>query len=715
MPISRNSGAIYAGTKPASFALRNGLATALLLLLPAVLPTRCAAVEADVVVAPSGNDSALGTAAAPFATLRRAQQAVREINRREPGRTRPIVVSLRGGTYRLVEPITFAPEDSGTPQVPVVYQAAAGERPLISGGVPITGWQVDAQGRWHVELSEVKAGRWSFTQLFVGDQRRFRPRLPRNGYYQIAGKLPPSERAEGKGFDRFVFKGDDKGDDVSPHWADLNDVEVLAMHKWKMSRLRIASVDAKEHIVNLLGHTGQAEAWTEFTPGNRYLVENVKEALGEPGQWYLDRPTGVLTYIPLPGEKPETTTVIAPRAAELVRFAGRADDGQWVQFIELSGLDFAHANWETPRTGQSFDQAEANLGGAISAAGARRLRVADCVVRQVGAYAIDLGAACQDNVIENCELVDLGAGGVKIGTTLMPAQQNAEALATLRNVVRNCTIAYGGRMHPAAVGVWIGHASQNTIEHNEIFDFYYTGVSVGWSWGYGPSPAHHNRISYNLIHTLGQRVLSDMAGVYTLGISPGTEVDHNRVYDVDAYDYGGWGLYCDEGSSGIRVYDNIVYRTKDGGFHQHYGKSNTIENNIFAFARLQQLSRGKPEDHLAFNFRKNIVLWNCQHEPMHGAWSRGLTTANNLYWNMAGPVRLAGKSLEDRQKLDGQDQGSIVADPLFVAPEKDDFTLRQDSPASKIGFQPISSDPPAGRQTTTRRTTGLPPVPRAFP
>src|SRR5207249_2572840 len=151
--------------------------------------------------------------------------------------------------------------------------------------------------RWRLHLPEVEAGRWSFCQLYVDGQRRYRPCLPKEGYYHIAEALPPSEQSAGKGADRFRFTAGE----IHGNWRDLQDVEVLAFQNWTMARLRIASVDEANREVQFTGHTAGTDSWAALPTGNRYLVENVAEALERPGEFYLDRKSGELTYIPLPG------------------------------------------------------------------------------------------------------------------------------------------------------------------------------------------------------------------------------------------------------------------------------------------------------------------------------------------------------------------------------------------------------------------------------
>jgi parallel beta-helix repeat protein len=188
-------------------------------------------------------------------------------------------------------------------------------------------------------------------------------------------------------------------------------------------------------------------------------------------------------------------------------------------------------------------------------------------------------------------------------------------------------------------------------------------------------------------------MLSDMGGIYTLGPQPGTVLRGNWIHDVSSFTYGGWGLYTDEGSTGILLENNLVYHCKSAGFHQHYGKENVLRNNIFAFNREHELMRTREEDHLSFTFTNNIVYFD--HGDLLGSnWSNDhFKMDSNVYYDTrlaAHPetLKFSGATLEQwRQR--GHDQHSLLADPLFAAPEHLDFGLRPDSPALKLGFHPL--------------------------
>ena len=182
-----------------------------------------------------------------------------------------------------------------------------------------------------------------------------------------------------------------------------------------------------------------------------------------------------------------------------------------------------------------------------------------------------------------------------------------------------------------------------------------------------------------------------MGGIYTLGVQPGTIIRNNIIHDVSAFTYGGWGIYPDEGSSNILIENNIVYNCKSAGFHQHYGRDNIVRNNIFAFNRENQIMRTKAEPHNSFTMEDNIVYFD-QGKLLGTNWSgNGFKLNDNVYWDTRGKdIAFAGRPFAAWQ-AQGEDQQSVIADPLFENASRFDFRLKADSPAIKMGFKPIDT------------------------
>ena len=654
------------------------------------LGSASAAPRADFFVAPGGDDAWSGALPAPnaegtdgpFATIPRAQQAVRgRVAKAEAG---AVTVMLRGGTYRIAEPITFTPDDSGSQACPVTYAAYPGEAPTLSGGVPITGWRERGGGVWVTDVPGVTEGDVYFRQLWVNGRRAVRARTPNDGYLRTAGPPPGIENPhDNRGNPEAAIGFTYNPGDLQP-WPNLGDVNIITYQSWTAPLSWIESLDEEVHAVRFTAPVNWPLGWWERQ--QRYHVENYLAALDAPGEWYLDRSTGLLHYIPLPVEEMNRIEVVAPVVDELLRIEGDLEGGRFVEHLTFRGLSFQHADWPEAGKAKADGQAAHWLGAAVFARGARNCVFDGCEVARVGTHGVWLEQGCSDNRIERCHVHDLGAGGVRIGHMASPKN---DAYVSDRNVVDNCFIHDGGHVFRAGCGVWIGRSSYNTVSHCDISDFRYTGISIGWSWGYAESSAHHNTAEFNHIHHIGFGVLSDMGGIYHLGRAPGTVLRCNHIHDVESYFYGGWGLYTDEGSTGVLMERNLVYNTKTGGFHQHYGQDNVVRNNIFAFAREGQLQRTRVEEHRSFTFERNIVYWSVG-PLLHGNWSGDQYDMDyNLYW-CTNPEMLIfdGGTFEDWQAR-GHDEHSRLASPGFANPGRCNFTLRPDSPAFDLGIVSI--------------------------
>lgn len=619
----------------------------------------------------------------PFATIVGARNAVRKLRKRRKTQM-PARILIRGGEYHLKKPVTFTSEDSGSTKSPITYTAYPGEKPLISGGHQIRKWtetKIAGKKMWVTTAPGAREKNPELRELFVNGNRRRRARLPKKGFYKIAASTSMEASPYNTRENSFVFaSGDIK------QWKNLLDVEVVVLHYWAESHLKIRSVDTKKRIVSFQNESRRRFLTRQGGP-TKYYVENVFESI-EPGEWYFHKKRGKIYYMPLQGEELGNVNAVIPRLEALVRIEGKTSEGKCVEHIHFQNLCFAHVAVSFENIASSI-QAAYEVPGAIRFKAAWNCSVQNCEIAHINTYGIELSNGCCGNHIVGNHIFDMGAGGIKLDGAATQANRHE---LTMNNIVSDNHIHHGGKISHSAVGILVCHSGRNAVSHNHIHDLYYTGISVGWTWGYSKNVVStDNLIEYNHIHDIGHGWLSDMGGIYTLGLSTGTLLRCNLIHDVKCDIYGGWGIYFDEGTTNIVAEENIAYNCRTGGFHQHYGKDNIVRNNIFGPSKRCHCTRTREEEHTSFIFKRNIFYIKGG-TFLDGNWLKpGYLFDENLYWRADGKkLRFSKWSFDEWQKR-GQDLNSLVADPLFNEPGKGDFGLSPDSPAFALGFRPIDT------------------------
>lgn len=673
----------------------------------------------DFYVSTSGNDNWPGTLAEPFRTVDRARIAVQGLKTHVSGRT--ITVLIRGGAYYLPSTWTFTAEDSGTPSTPILYANYPQETPVISGGRLLTGWRAGLNSSWELTLP---SGVY-FTQLWVNGARRYRPRTTPNGYLYIVNGYSTTGSATTE--NELSYRTPPAGG-VPSSMANLSDVELINFEAWDVPHMRVKSVDTTHDLIVTTTSLTKDSFFTGFINGHHFLLENVKEALKVPGQFYVDRPTGTITYLPESGETMTGTTIVAPRLEKIMTATN-------LGYVTFQGLTFAHSDWQVPAGGYAGGQADNATPAAITMTNSTGVVFESDTVEHTGAYGIEFEGTGVAGVtpylaqFRDGLVTDTGGGGIRVGGIGVCSGSGAH---TDENVpqhiyIGNNLVTGGGRVLAVGYGILVGDAHNVLVEHNEVSNFYNTGIGVGFNWGYACNFAHDDVVQYNLIHDLGQGVTEDMGGVYYLtGINSGNKVLNNKIYNIEQTPgtYGAWGLYTDAGATGVVFENNLVYRTTDASLHVNSEAGsppgptpppNQFVNNILAYGAMGAMDRHNDTNFLSVLYERNIFYYD-KGSIQYGYWyCEGKTVCtsyfkfdDNLYFekNVTGgepadpffktPYFPANggqqppiASLTFKQwQAQGEDTQSIFENPMFVNPTPgvDNFTLESNSPAFGIGF-----------------------------
>lgn len=696
----------------------------LLITLAFVLADVCGAqeVEADFYVSPDGSDTAEGTLSAPFATLERARDAIREMKERE---SKDLVVLIRGGTYRLEKTVVFGLEDSGTKDSTITYAAYPKETPVFTSGREIESWSpineelpglsVEVQGKVRVaNVSDL------FFTLY--DTEGMLPRARSDGFIPLAGGSRnalkfPSGRLK--------------------NWSNLEDVEIVVRphHAWIVNILRLRSVDEETQVARTTVDATYAMNRLHFLKETKSCwVENILEALDEPGEWVLDSKKGKLYLWPR-----NDSPVIAPQLTELIRVEGEIDkegpNDVPVRHLCFRGLSFMHGDrYSLHRTdaGLQHDWDMHDKANALV-----RLRgIENCVIEQChfvhsgsGAIRVDLHG--QQNTIAGNHIEQMGGGGI-----LLCGYGPGTKDVNRSNLVHNNRIHHVGKIYWHSPGIMVWQSGSNRVSNNLIHNTPYSGVIVSGCMIHfftrsGRELArtirrheildlprnprlddvrdylhtHDNLIEYNEIHNVMER-LGDGNGIYIRGAGAGNVIRRNYIHHLVTPMQMQAAIRTDGGQRDTLIAENLIYQCMAQGIILKL--NNRAENNIIADVLAPprgyylSLREGPMTDaviqrNIFYSTGRDTVFVD-ELPPGNGRATedrrgRALARAKdaemdyNIYYHAVDQDM--SKTMLAQQQSDGVDAHSLAVDPLFIDPENGDFRLRPDSPALPLGFVPF--------------------------
>ena len=669
--------------------------------------------QADVFlyITSDGNDNNPGTKEKPFASLEKAKMAVRYLMVKRPGVD--ITVYLMGGTYPLREPVVFGLEDSGGGNQSVTYAPFPGESAILSGGTPIGNWEklkkhpkaLPEESRGHIWVADLPDK--------TGEALRF------NTLYDENGLLP---RARSKGFQPttiikkppFAYRYYDRDvlhfpEGALKEWKNLEDIEILIRptHAWVVNYLQLKSVD----VSSLTAHTVQKGSYTlarihNMPDEHSCWVENVLEALDEPGEWVLNsREKKIYLW---PREEAPGDRIVAASLSELIRVEGEINEygpaDKPVKNINFKNLTFSHSDRQV--TGEPG-------GTMLVFRGAENCRVEGCRFEHSGGNALLLEKHCQHIDIRSNHIHHLGGQAISI-TGYGPGTKDVNK----KNRIINNHIHHCGLLAWKAGGIRIYQSGENIVRNNRIHDLNYGAIwvsgvgprnfgindSTKWKGYYLPKntsirweevgevktkwdvqPFLHSRynlIEDNEIHDI-MKILGDGNGISISGSGPGNVIRRNLIYHTNGW----WAIRTDDDQFNTMMRDNIII---GNGFKLKH-KNNFIQNNIFIHGgkACVVLLTNSPDCRVyrnifvdSYHRESEVKFSDTYNEP-----DSRVFVDYNLYWDLEGNSMM---TFMKEMQQEGSDKHSEYGDPLFSDLEHADFRLSKESPALQLGFQPIA-------------------------
>lgn len=574
----------------------------------------------EIWISPKGSDFNDGTRQSPKATLTSALRQAREWRRTEDNRIQGgITIYMEGGTYAFYEPVFIRPEDSGTKESPTIIRSVGDEKVILSGGISINGWK--KQGKvWVADVPAFNGRPLDFRQLWVNGKKAVRARDVED-FEKMNRICSVDEKNEilyvpAVSICRLI---DNKGN-LKAKYA-----EMVLHQMWCVANLRIRSVEVQGDSAAIRFHQPESRIQFEHpwprpmvtTDGHNsaFYLTNARELQDVPGEWYHDIDARKIYYYPREGEKMQEAEVIVPAVETLVRVEGTLD--RPVCHIRFEKITFSYTTWMRPsEKGHVPLQAGMYLtdgyriepkmqrnylnhpldnqgwlgrpASAVRVVAARQIDFERCRFEHLGSTGLDYEEAVQGGVVRGCLFRDIAGNGLLVGSfspaaheTHLPYDPADRREVCTQQQINNCYFTEIGNEDWGCLAIAAGYVGDVNIEHNEISEVPYSGISLGWGWTQTVNCMRNNRVHANLIHHYAKHMY-DVAGVYTLGSQPKSYVTENCVHSIYkpgyVHDPNHWFyLYTDEGSSFITVRDNWTEGEKY--LQNANGPGNVWENN----------------------------------------------------------------------------------------------------------------------------------------
>ena len=574
----------------------------------------------EIWISPKGSDFNDGTRQSPKATLTSALRQAREWRRTEDNRIQGgITIYMEGGTYAFHEPVFIRPEDSGTKESPTIIRSVGDEKVILSGGISIKGWK--KQGKvWVADVPAFNGRPLDFRQLWVNGKKAVRARDVED-FEKMNRICSVDEKNEilyvpAVSIRRLI---DNKGN-LKAKYA-----EMVLHQMWCVANLRIRSVEVQGDSAAIRFHQPESRIQFEHpwprpmvtTDGHNsaFYLTNARELQDVPGEWYHDIDARKVYYYPREGEKMQEAEVIVPAVETLVRVEGTLD--RPVCHIRFEKITFSYTTWMRPsekghvplqagmyltdgyRIDPKMQRNYLNhpldnqgwLGrpaSAVRVVAARQIDFERCRFEHLGSTGLDYEEAVQGGVVRGCLFRDIAGNGLLVGSfspaaheTHLPYNPADRREVCTQQQINNCYFTEIGNEDWGCLAIAAGYVGDVNIEHNEISEVPYSGISLGWGWTQTVNCMRNNRVHANLIHHYAKHMY-DVAGIYTLGSQPKSYVTENCVHSIYkpgyVHDPNHWFyLYTDEGSSFITVRDNWTEGEKY--LQNANGPGNVWENN----------------------------------------------------------------------------------------------------------------------------------------